>query len=191
MKLIKTRWLAVFCLAAIMALPAAALAADKDAGDKGKEKKQAVKLSEEDQKKYDLAFEKALAHYEKAQLLYEKKNLEKTAKELESIIALEYPKAAAGADGPLMQLDMRSFLGEIYLELGKGKEAVEVLKKGLEKAPEISTQAYQLHMTLGHVYKEMKKVDDALEAFDKAEKINEALLKEEEKAKKKEAGAEK
>lgn len=148
-------------------------------------------LSKEDQTKYDLAFEKALVHYEKAQLLYDAKKLEDVAKELKAVTELEFPAGSEGMDGVKLQLDMHSFLGEVYIDLKKNKEAVETLLAGIKKAPEIDKTTYQLYMTLGHAYKKMDKVDEALKAFESAEKINKALLEQEKKEKKDAPKAEK
>lgn len=143
-----------------------------------------AKLSKNDMEKYDLAFEKALVHYEKAQLLFDAKKIEEAAKEVKAIIALDFPKGSENMDGQKLQLDMYSFLGEMLLSMKKNKEALEVLKEGIEKAPDISKASYQLHMTLGHAYKEMDNVDKALDEFQKAEKINKKLTELEKKDKK-------
>lgn len=145
-------------------------------------------LSDEDEKKYELAFEDALAHFEKANLLYKKNKIDETIKELEAIIKIEFPKGTEDRDGRRLQLDAYAFLGEILLEKKKPEKAVEVLKEGIKKAPETSEQTYQLYMTLGHVYKEMNKTDEALAAFEKAQKINEKLKKAKEKSEKDKPG---
>ncbi len=154
----------------------------------GEAKKQ--KLTPEEEKKYELAFESALAHFEKANLLFKKEKIDDTIKELNEIIDIEFPEGTEDRDGIKIQLDARSFLGELLLEKKQPDKALEILKAGLKKAPDVSQQTYQLYMTLGHIYKEMKKTDDALAAFDKAQKINAILRKqkeaEEKTAKKKE-----
>ncbi|MFA6447978.1 MAG: hypothetical protein WCX65_00780 [bacterium] len=141
---------------------------------------QKEKLSREDEKKYQLAFDSALAHYEKANILYKKEKVDETIKELEAIIDIEFPAGTGDRDGLRLQLDTRSFLGELYLEKKQPDKAVKTLKAGLKQAPDISQQTYQLYMTLGHVYKEMNKNDEALAAFDKAQKINDTLKKQKE-----------
>jgi len=178
MRAIIRRIAPVVCLLLIAGV--AANAAGQEAGTR-------KKLSKEEQKKYDLSLEKALVHYEKANLLYEKGKLAETAKELESIVALEFPEGTEDMDGPKLQLEMRAFLGEIYLDLDRPKDAVLVLVDGIKKAPEISDRTYQLYMTLGHALKTQDEVDAALEAFEKAEAINEELMKRE-KEEKEESG---
>ncbi len=174
---------ALLALAVVLICMTAAFAA-------GETKKQ--KLTPEDEKKYELAFEAALAHFEKANLLYKKAKTEETIKELNAIVGIVFPEGTEDRDGLKIQLDASSFLGELLLEKKQPDKALEVLKSGLKKAPEVSQQTYQLYMTIGHVYKEMKKTDDALAAFEKAQKINDILRKqkeaEEKAAKKKEAG---
>jgi tetratricopeptide (TPR) repeat protein len=141
-----------------------------------------TKLSQENEKKYQLAFEAALAHYEKANILYKKDKIDDTMEELEAIIAIEFPEGSEDRDGLRLQLDTRSFLGELLLEKDQPDKAVEILKDGIKQAPDISQQTYQLYMTLGHVYKEMNNPDDALAAFGKAQKINNILRKQKEAA---------
>lgn len=143
---------------------------------------------EEIKKQYDLAFEKALVLYEKADLLYEKKKLAEAAKELEAITSLEFPEGMESSDGALMQLDMHDFLAQVYIEMDQPGKAVATLEAGIKKAPPVSKQAYHLYMTYGHALKRMKKSEEALAAFEKAEDINQQLLKAE-KEKAKEAGA--
>ncbi len=146
------------------------------------EQKTEKKMSpQEIKQQYDLAFEKAMVHYEKADLLYEKKKLAETAKELEAIVALEFPEGMENSDGALMQLDMFDYLGQVYLEMGKPEKAAEVLEAGIKKAPPVGKQAYHLYMSYGHVLKTMKKTEAALAAFEKAEKINTQLTKAEKK----------
>jgi len=134
-------------------------------------------LSPEDEKKYELAFDSALTRFEKAHILYKKGKIDETIKELEAIVKLQFPKGTENRDGWHLMLDAHAFLGELLLEKKKPEKAVETLKEGIKKAPEFSEQTYQLFMTLGHVYKKMEKPDEALEAFEKAQKINEKLAK--------------
>jgi tetratricopeptide (TPR) repeat protein len=143
---------------------------------------QKTKLSPEDEKKYQLAFESALAHYEKANMLYKKEKIDETIKELDAIIAIEFPDGTEDRDGLRLQLDTRSFLGELLLEKDPPQtdKAIKILKTGIKQAPSVSSQTYQLYMTLGHVYKQMNKTDEALAAFNKAQKINDILMKQKE-----------
>ncbi|HOX29303.1 MAG TPA: hypothetical protein PLQ76_09140, partial [bacterium] len=106
--------------------------------------------------------------------------LDDTIKELTAVVEVEFPKGTDDRDGLKLQLDAYSFLGELLLEKKQPDKAVDLLKEGLKKAPDMSKQTYQLYMTLGHVYKEMKKNDDALDAFDKAQKISKKLKEAEE-----------
>lgn len=176
----KINMITLSVVVALLVFSAASFAADA-----------AKPFSKEDQAKYDLAFESALVHYEKAQLLYDAKKMEDVTKELKIIVDLEFPAGSERTDGARLQLDMHSFLGEIYIDLKKYKEAVDVLLAGIKKAPEIDKTTYQLYMTLGHAYKKLEKVDDALKAFEQAEKINKVLLEQEKKEKKEAAKTEK
>ncbi len=174
--------LAKGCVLILIAAVAAAMTFSAYSADSKK------KLSDEDEKKYDLAYESALAHYEKANLLYKKDKLDETVKELQIIVDLNFPKGTEDREGFLLQLDTRSFLAELLLKKGQPEKAVDVLKPGIKAAPDVSQQTYQLYMTLGHVYKEMKKTDEALTAFEKASKINETLRKQKEAEDKKKSG---
>jgi tetratricopeptide (TPR) repeat protein len=138
-------------------------------------------LSPEDEKKYELAFDSALAHFEKANILYKKGKTDETVKELEAVIKIDFPDGTEDRDGWKLTLDSYAFLGELWLEKKKPEKAAGVLKEGLKKAPAYSEQTYQLYMTLGHVYKVMDKTDEALAAFESAQKINDKLKKDKEK----------
>ena len=180
MKTILKIFAPALCVLLVLASPAAAeKGSGKDSG-----------LSKKAQEQYDLAFEKALVHYEKANLLYENEKLKEAAGEIEAIIDLEFPEGSEKMDGPQLQLDMYAFLAEIYLDLGRPKDAVILLVDGIKKSPDISKKTYQLYMTLGHALKTQGEVDAALEAFEKAQMINEELLKQEEKGKKEETSGE-
>jgi tetratricopeptide (TPR) repeat protein len=180
----KTKARKVFILALVTVL-AAAVALAVAAGDSKK------KLSDEDENIYELAYESALAHYEKANLLYKKDKTDETIKELQAIADIDFPKGTEDRDGFMLQLDSRSFLAELLIGKGQPDKAVDVLKPGIKQAPDASRQTYQMYMTLGHAYKEMKKTDDALAAFEKAAKINNILRKQKEAEDKKKKDAEK
>lgn len=144
----------------------------------------APKLSKDDQKKYDLAFEKALAHYDKFKIYLEDDKTKDAIKELQTITAIDFPDGAKGSDGVMLQVEAHIYLGEMLTDQGDFDGAVETLKQGITKAPDIDQATYDLYMALGHAYKKLKKNDEALAAFEQAEKINKILQEREEKSKK-------
>ncbi len=148
------------------------------------QEQKSAKLSKEDEKKYELAFEAALIHHEKAALLYNDKKVDEAMKQLESLVSISFPKGTENRDGRRLQLYSYGFLAELQIEKKQFDKAVETLNSGIKLAPDVATETYQLYMTLGHAYKNLKKTNDALKAFEKAQKINEALQKLEETEKK-------
>lgn len=164
---------AVVALAAVLLAPAFA------AGGKG------PKFTKDEQKSYNLAFEKAVAHFEKFKLFLEDDKAKEAVKELRAIIDIDFPEGSDGTDGAMLQVEAHTYLGEMLTEQGDYEGAVKTLLEGVKKAPDVDAATYDLYMALGHAYKKLKKNDEALAAFDKAEKINKILKDREEKAKEK------
>ncbi|HOO55193.1 MAG TPA: hypothetical protein PLN69_00085 [bacterium] len=171
----------LFCLL-MLALSACAAFAQENPADK--------RLSQEAEKKYDLAFQASIAHFEKADLLFQKEQIDEAIEELEKIIEIVFPEGTEERDGWKLKLDAHSFLGELYLQKGQHEKSIQTLKSGIEIAPEISEQTYDLYMALGHAFKVTKDTDSALDAFDKAQKINETLREMKEKEEKSKSEAE-
>lgn len=144
----------------------------------------APKLSKDDQKKYDLAFDQVSVHFEKFKTFLEDDKTKDAIKELETITAVKFPAAAKGSDGVMLQVEAHVYLGEMLTEQGDFQGAVDTLLDGIDKAPDVDQATYDLYMALGHAYKKMKKNDEALTAFDKADDINKALQDKEDKGKK-------
>jgi tetratricopeptide (TPR) repeat protein len=137
-------------------------------------------------KQYDLALDQAIIHYEQFKIHLENNESAKAVKELRAIVAIEFPDGFEGSDGVLLQVDAHILLGEMIVENAAREkdakkktalleEAVALFKSGLLKAPAVNELTYQLYMDLGHAYKLAGKKDDALKAFESAEKINRKL----------------
>jgi len=157
------------CLAALLAAPVSAQAQKADA-----------------KKQYELALDQAIIHYEQFKIHLENKENAKAMKELRSIVDIEFPDGYEGSDGVLLQVDAHILLGEMIVEnAAKEKDAkkktaliddaVGLFRQGLLKAPAVHELTYQLYMDLGHAYKMAGKKDDALKAFENAQKINKKL----------------
>lgn len=141
-----------------------------------------IKLSKDDQKLYDTAFDKVVAHFEKFEIYLKDNKTKEAIEELEAIVAVDFPAGSEGMDGVLLQIEGHIYLGEMYIEQSDGSKndkakndllnkAVAVLKAGIKKAPDVDERTYDLYMALGHAYKALGKKEDALSAFEQAEKI--------------------
>ncbi|MEW5944853.1 MAG: tetratricopeptide repeat protein [bacterium] len=163
-----------FAAAALLALSLSAAAAAENAAE----------LSGEDLEKFNSAVETAFAHREKARLFYKNKQLDKALKELETILALDFPEGAEKMEGYSVVLYAGVNAGKIHLELDKPKKAREILENSLKKAPQISEWSYEICMTLGKTYEKLGMDEKAIETFDKALKISRKLKEMKEKEQK-------
>jgi tetratricopeptide (TPR) repeat protein len=145
------------------------------------------KPSKEDQKKYSLALDKAVTHFDKFKVLLEDDKTKEALKELQIIIGIDFSMGCKGSDGALLQIEAFIYNGEMLTDAGDLEGAVKTLKSGIAQAAdngiEIDSRSYDLYMALGHAYKKLKKNDEALAAFEKADEINKALQEKEEKQK--------
>ena len=143
-------------------------------------------VSQEVQKQYDLALDQAINHYEQFKIFLENKEDAKALKELQAIVDIDFPKGFDGSDGVLLQVDAHILLGEMLIEQAEKEKdakkkkdllsrAIETIKAGLHKSPDVHELTYDLYMALGHAYKVSGRSEDALDAFKAAEKINKKL----------------
>lgn len=155
---------------------------------------QLIKISKDDQKQYDAAFDKVVAHFEKFEIYLKDNKTKEAIEELEAIVDVAFPDGSEGMDGVLLQIEAHIYLGEMYIEQSDGaksgsakedllNKAVSVLKSGIKKAPDVDERTYDLYMALGHAYKALGKKEEALNAFEKAEKIMEKLEDKQKKSK--------